>query len=157
MILCYISSTLKITLYRHLWFEMGEFFLIYLPFNQKSKIRCSVFLLRLLGEITRIKLTVQEFQGAGGWGSRAMKHIKDKALRLIDYLTELARLRSKIIREIRQYQSVLWIDEIPRELNYCFTQAWGAKANEEFDEDIWIEVKKYDEPILDEIPVICEK
>jgi len=109
-----------------LWFEMGEFFLIYLPFNQKSKIRCSVFLLRLLGEITRIKLTVQEFQGAGGWGSRAMKHIKDKALRLIDYLTELARLRSKIIREIRQYQSVLWII-------------------------------KYDEPILDEIPGICEK
>jgi hypothetical protein len=86
-----------------------------------------------------------------------MEHMKNKAIRLIDYLTELARLRSKIIREIRQYQSVLWIDEIPRELNYCFTQAWGAKGNEEFDENIWIEVKKYDEPILDEIPEICEK
>lgn len=67
-----------------------------------------------------------------------MKHIKDKAIRLIDYLTELTRLRSKIIREIRKYQSVLWIDEIPRESNYCFTQAWGAKANEEFDAGILV-------------------
>ena len=39
--------------------------------------------------------------------------------------------------------------EIPQELKDCYTQAWGT--NEEFDENIWIEVKKYDEPILDEI------
>ncbi|RZB37738.1 MAG: hypothetical protein SRB2_00840 [Desulfobacteraceae bacterium Eth-SRB2] len=84
-----------------------------------------------------------------------MEHIKNKAIRLIDYLTELALLRSKIVRDISAYQSVLWLHEIPQELEYCFSQAWGT--NEEFDENIWIEVKKYDEPILDEIPEICEK
>ncbi len=40
---------------------------------------------------------------------------KDKALRLINYLSELARLRSKIIRDINEYQKVLWVHEIPRE------------------------------------------
>lgn len=84
-----------------------------------------------------------------------MEHIKNKAVRLIDYLTELALLRSKIVRDISAYQSILWLHEIPQELEYCFTQAW--RTNEEFDENIWIEVKKYDEPILDEIPEICEK
>ncbi len=84
-----------------------------------------------------------------------MEHIKNKAIRLIDYLTELALLRSKVVRDISAYQSVLWLHEIPQELEYCFTQAWGT--NEEFDENIWIEVKKYDEPILDEIPEICQK
>ncbi len=82
-----------------------------------------------------------------------MENIKNKAIRLIDYLTELALLRSKIIRDISGYQSVLWISEIPSEPDYCFTRAWGA--NEEFSEDIWIEVKKYDEPLLDEIPEAC--
>jgi len=61
-----------------------------------------------------------------------MEHIKNKAIRLIDYLTELALLRSKIVRDISAYQSVLWLHEIPQELEYCFTQAWGT--NEEFDE-----------------------
>ncbi|MBU4101105.1 MAG: hypothetical protein KKH20_06975 [Proteobacteria bacterium] len=84
-----------------------------------------------------------------------MEHIKNKAIRLIDYLIELALLRSKIVRDISAYQSILWLHEIPQELEYCYTQAWGM--NEEFDENIWIEVKKYDEPILDEIPEICEK
>jgi hypothetical protein len=39
----------------------------------------------------------------------AMEHIKNKAIRLIDYLTELALLRSKIVRDISAYQSVLWL------------------------------------------------
>jgi len=68
-----------------------------------------------------------------------MEHTKNKAIRLIDYLTELALLRSKIVRDISAYQNILWLHEIPQELEYCYTQAWGT--NEEFDENIWIEVK----------------
>ena len=80
---------------------------------------------------------------------------KDKALRLIDYLVAIARLRSKIIRDVRDYERVLWMHEIPREPKYCFTQAWGA--NQEYDQDIWIEIKKYAEPIPDQVPEICEQ
>lgn len=77
-----------------------------------------------------------------------------RAFDLLDYLIELVRLRSKINRTIDDYKSVLWIHEIPREQKYCFTQAWGN--TEESAEDIWVEIKKYPEPILDEIPEICE-
>ena len=84
-----------------------------------------------------------------------MENNNDKAIRLIDYLTELARLRTKIIRDINEYQNVLWLHEIPRNQKYCFTQAWGP--NEEYDQDIWIEIKKYKEPTLGDIPEICEE
>jgi very-short-patch-repair endonuclease len=80
---------------------------------------------------------------------------RDKALRLIDYLVAIARLRSKIIRDVKDYERVLWMHEIPREPKYCFTQAWGA--NQEYDQDIWIEIKKYAEPIPDQVPEICEQ
>lgn len=84
-----------------------------------------------------------------------MDKIKDRAIRLIDYLIEIARLRSRIVREIDDYHRVLWLHEIPDEPKCCFTQAWGT--NKEYDEDIWIEIKKYNEPILDEVPEICKK
>ena len=67
--------------------------------------------------------------------------IKSKARRLVDYLTEIARLRSKLIRHIEEYDRVLWLHEIPREPEYCFTQAWGPDDSYESDE--WIEIKKY--------------
>lgn len=84
-----------------------------------------------------------------------MENNNDKAIRLIDYLTELTRLRTKIIRDINEYQNVLWLHEIPRNQKYCFTQAWGP--NEEYDQDIWIEIKKYKEPALEDMPEICEE
>ena len=42
--------------------------------------------------------------------------------------------------------------EIPREKT-CFTRAWGP--NEEYDEDIWIEIQKLPEPELPSVPEIC--
>jgi len=78
-----------------------------------------------------------------------------RSLRLIDYLTELARLRSKIVRDLREYRTVLWIHEIPHDQDHCFTQAWGP--SEEYYEDVWMEITKYDEPVLDEVPNICKK
>jgi RNA polymerase sigma factor (sigma-70 family) len=84
-----------------------------------------------------------------------LEFIKNKAIKLIDYLTELERLQLKIVRDIEDYQSVLWLSEIPDDSEYCFTQAWGK--NEDFDEDVWIYIKKYNEPILYGIPQICEQ
>ena len=78
----------------------------------------------------------------------------DKALRLIDYLLALAALRSTITREIEDYQGVLWLHEIPYE-NGCFSQAWGP--NEELGSDVWVEIKKHDEPILQDVPKLCEQ
>jgi len=45
---------------------------------------------------------------------------KERAIRLIEYLTALAKINSKIIRSIEEYRSVLWMHEIPHEPKHCF-------------------------------------
>ncbi len=76
-----------------------------------------------------------------------------KALRLVDYLLRLATLRSKLIRSIDEYEKVLWLSSIPLEQG-CFTKAWGR--DEEYEPDVWLEVKNRREPGLPMVPVRCE-
>ena len=76
-----------------------------------------------------------------------------KVVRLIDYLTRLASLRAKLVRDLSDYTKVLWLKDIPRQKG-CFTQAWGR--DEEFDADIWIEVQSMPEPELPGVPEQCE-
>jgi len=78
----------------------------------------------------------------------------DKSLRLLDYLEELTRLRTKTVKDIDSYHKILWLNEIPHSPNHCFTRAWGPM--EDIDSDIWIQIKKYDEPLLEDVPEICE-
>jgi transcription elongation GreA/GreB family factor len=75
-----------------------------------------------------------------------------KAIRLIEYLTRVASLRAKIIRDVADYSLTLWLHEIPREKG-CFTRAWGL--DEEYDQDIWIEIQTSHEPELPSIPELC--
>lgn len=79
--------------------------------------------------------------------------VKEKAIRLIQYLKELSRIRASIIRNINDYPYVLWFNDIPKEPNQCYLRAWGP--NDEYGDQIWLEVIKYEEPVLDEIPEIC--
>jgi len=77
----------------------------------------------------------------------------DKATRLIDYLTRLASLRSKTIRDIDEYEKKLWLSEVPRQQG-CFTQAWGRDQEHESDE--WLEVQNRREPELPIVPAACK-
>lgn len=77
---------------------------------------------------------------------------RDKILRLVDFLSALSHLSSKVIRSIDEYHKKMWVCEIPREKN-CYTRIWGA--NEEHSDDIWIEIKKLPEPPLPKIPEKC--
>ena len=83
------------------------------------------------------------------------KDLADKALRLVDFLSALNQLRRKIYTDVDQYEDYLWLHEIPKDPQHCFTQAWGA--NEDFDQDMWVEVKKYDEPKIPKIPEKCDQ
>lgn len=78
---------------------------------------------------------------------------KKKVIRLVEYLTRLASLRTKIIRTIDEYQNVLWINSVPHQKG-CFTQAWGR--NEEYDSDVWIEIQTRREPELPVVPNQCK-
>ena len=77
---------------------------------------------------------------------------REKAIRLLDYLTKLAWLRAKIIRDVSEYDHVLWIHGIPHEPG-CYARAWEQK--EEYEPDVWIEVKGTREPKLPEVPGVC--
>lgn len=94
--------------------------------------------------------------------SSELNSIRDRAIRLVTYLLELAQIRKKTVRDIddyksiRDHNSILWLSDIPREAEYCFTRAWEIEADD-MDSDIWIEVQKYNEPILEEVPDICAR
>ena len=38
-----------------------------------------------------------------------------KVIRLVEYLTRLAQLRTRIIRNVSEFQNVLWIKDIPKQ------------------------------------------
>ncbi len=82
------------------------------------------------------------------------KKTSDKIIRLVEYLTALAKINAKIVRSVDDYRKILWIHNIPKEPKYCFTQAWGQE--DEYDGDIWIEIKKIQEPELPKIPTECQ-
>ncbi|MCK5345389.1 MAG: AAA family ATPase, partial [Candidatus Heimdallarchaeota archaeon] len=82
------------------------------------------------------------------------KSENDKPIRLLNYLEELTRLRTKTVKDIDSYHKVLWLKEIPQDSKYCFTRAWGS--TDDIDSDIWVQIKKYDEPVLEDVPEECE-
>jgi len=78
---------------------------------------------------------------------------REKALRLVKYLSGLVALRSKVVRDVSDYEHVLWLHKIPHEKG-CFTQAWGQ--SEEYGQDVWLEIRKANEPVLPKIPDACK-
>jgi very-short-patch-repair endonuclease/DNA replication protein DnaC len=77
----------------------------------------------------------------------------EKAIRLVKYLTGIARLRTKLIRDLSDYQNVVWLSSVPHERG-CFTRAWGE--DEEHEPDEWLEVQNRREPGLPSVPPPCE-
>ena len=81
---------------------------------------------------------------------------REKVLRLVEYLQELATLRTIPVRDISTYEKkgkVLWLSDCPREQG-VFTQAWGR--NEEHDPDEWLKVQHRQEPPLPAVPDQCK-
>ena len=76
-----------------------------------------------------------------------------KVTRLVDYLLRLTTLRTKLIRDVTEYEKVLWISNVPHERG-CFTQAWGR--DEEHEQDEWLEVQNRREPELPTVPAQCK-
>lgn len=78
---------------------------------------------------------------------------REKAIRLVDYLTRIAKLQTKVVRNVDEYHSVLWVNDVPCQKG-CFTQAWGRDEN--YDSDVWVEIQRPIEPELPTIPDICK-
>jgi very-short-patch-repair endonuclease len=94
-----------------------------------------------------------EFKEIMGDKPQTLNPEAHKAVRLLDYLLRLATLRGKLIRDIAEYEKILWISSVPRERG-CFTQAWGR--DEEHEPDEWLEVQNRREPELPAVPAQCK-
>ncbi len=77
----------------------------------------------------------------------------DKAARLIEYLTRLADLRRKSVKDIANYNQVLWLHAVPKQKG-CFTQIWGG--NSDYDDSVWLEVQSRREPSVPKISNVCQ-
>ena len=66
--------------------------------------------------------------------------VLDKAKRLFTFLRELSALRTNTIRNLDQYDRVLWLKDIPREKG-CYSVAWHMGEDDEPPE-VWIEISK---------------
>ena len=84
----------------------------------------------------------------------ATQNPNEKTVRLVDYLLRLATLRTRLVRDIAEYEQALWVSSIPHEWG-CFTQAWGR--DEEHASDEWLEVQIRREPELPAVPVQCKE
>jgi hypothetical protein len=76
-----------------------------------------------------------------------------KAIRLVEFLTRVASLRAKPVRDVEEYERVLWLSDVPRDPG-CFTQAWGRDGKHQADE--WLEVQGRREPALPPVPEECK-
>jgi len=65
---------------------------------------------------------------------------RERALRLFKYLRGLSEIRSKTIRDLSNYEKVLWLGEIPKQAG-CFCVAWNDETGNELPE-VWIEVEQ---------------
>ncbi len=79
--------------------------------------------------------------------------IREKAIRLFRYLSALAELRAKTVRDVASYEAVFWFSELPCEKE-CYTPAWDG--GETTDEENWLRIDKPVRPILPRPPAQCE-
>lgn len=78
---------------------------------------------------------------------------KERTLRLIDFLRQIATIRYKSVRKVDDYEKHIWFCKLPKEPG-CHTLAWGK--DEEHDPDIWLEIQKGKEPPLPAVPAKCK-
>jgi hypothetical protein len=80
--------------------------------------------------------------------------MNEKAIRLVEYLIRLASLRTRLIRDIDEYEKKVWVSSVPHDQG-CFTRAWWRDAEHEPEE--WLEVQSRREPVLPTVPTRCSE
>ncbi len=76
----------------------------------------------------------------------------NKVLSMLDYLIDMASIRSIPIRNYRLYERLLWVSDVPNVKNCDLVNRNMEISN---DPDIWLEIRKYDEPEIPPIPNKC--
>lgn len=83
----------------------------------------------------------------------ALDPFRQRAIKLFQYLSALAELREKAVRDYDSYESTFSFHDLPKEPE-CFTVAWDT--TEHADEDSWLWIKKPKKPPLPQPPGSCK-
>jgi hypothetical protein len=78
--------------------------------------------------------------------------LRDRAVRLFKFLRELALLKSKIVRDISEYEKVVWFDDVPQYKN-CLSAL--SPESDKLQDSTWLEIKQSPEPKRPAIPLSC--
>jgi len=78
--------------------------------------------------------------------------LQDRAVRLFKFLRELARLRSRIVRDLSEYEQVVWFYDIP-EHKGCFSIL--GPESDTVQDTTWLEIRKSPEPKRPQVPTAC--
>lgn len=80
--------------------------------------------------------------------------LQDRAVRLFKFLRELARLRSRIVRDLSEYEQVVWFYDIP-EHKGCFSIL--GPESDTVQDTTWLEIRKSPEPKRPQVPTACQR
>ncbi len=80
--------------------------------------------------------------------------MQDRAIRLFTFLRELVMLKTRVVRDLAQYEEIVWFGDIP-EYKGCFSVL--TSETDRLQDTIWLEVKKSAEPKKPLVPPHCLK
>ena len=80
--------------------------------------------------------------------------LQDRAICLFRFLRELARLRSRTIRDLSDYEEVVWFCDVPVHKG-CFSVL--SPDPDATQDSTWLEIKKSPEPKTPPIPAACQR
>jgi hypothetical protein len=88
--------------------------------------------------------------------ARKPEPFRDKAIRLFRYLTALAELRARNVRDVGSYEATFWFSELPCEKE-CDTPAWDGGQTTDEEKENWLRIDKPVKPALPRPPAECEQ
>ena len=80
--------------------------------------------------------------------------LRDRAVRLLKFLRELALLKTKVVRDLSEYEKVVWLNDVP-EYKGCLSVL--SPESDKLQDSTWLEIKQSPEPRRPAIPTSCEK
>ncbi|MDO8578810.1 MAG: hypothetical protein Q7R50_06485, partial [Dehalococcoidales bacterium] len=83
-----------------------------------------------------------------------MDVLHDRAVRLFKFLRELALLKTKIVRDLSEYEKVVWLNDVPEYKN-CFSVL--GPESDKLPDSTWIQIRQSIEPKRPAIPDILRK
>jgi len=80
---------------------------------------------------------------------------RDRAIRLFTYLKEISNIKTKVKKDVSEYDKVIWFHDVPE--NKTCHSVLNTSDGGNSQDPIWLEIKRTDSPKKPLYPSICQK